>query len=56
MIREENVKLDVFGVFIDVLKQTTLVSRGSRNTNEGVLALLQTNVHYYGLSYAANSH
>ncbi len=42
--REENVKLDIFGVFIDVLKQTTLVSRGSRNTEEGVLAQLKSNV------------
>lgn len=42
--REENVKLDIFGVFIDVLKQTTLVSRGSRNTEEGVLAQLKSNI------------
>lgn len=37
-------KLDIFGVFIDVLKQTTLVSRGSRNTEEGVLLQLKANV------------
>ncbi len=37
-------QLDIFGVFIDVLRQTTLVSRGSRNTDEGVLALLKSNI------------
>jgi hypothetical protein len=31
-------------VFVDVLKQTTLVSRGSRNTDEGVFAQLKSNV------------
>lgn len=56
--REENVKLDIFGVFIDVLKQTTLVSRGSRNTEEGVLAQLKSNVrvpivvHWFHLGFA----
>jgi len=42
--REENVKLDIFAAFIDVLKQTTLVSRGATNQDEGVVKLLKDNV------------
>lgn len=38
--REENVKLDVFSTFIDLLKQTSIVSRRADNNTAGPLTLL----------------
>eukprot|EP01087_Luapelamoeba_hula_P011790 TRINITY_DN324_c0_g1_i1.p1 TRINITY_DN324_c0_g1~~TRINITY_DN324_c0_g1_i1.p1 ORF type:complete len:1220 (+),score=279.85 TRINITY_DN324_c0_g1_i1:138-3797(+) len=39
--REENVKLDIFLTFIDVLHQTALVSRSAAGTDSGALGLLK---------------